>query len=133
MEKVNILALQNGEQYSSLPSKTVAEKKHLFNVMENPTHKLAQFKGKELPIVDVVAYGTMRANAEDEEPKLTIVTILIDKDGNSYFSMSTGISNSVNSILSTFGQPDTWDEPLGVILKEQNTSGGNRIYKIQVA
>lgn len=81
----------------------------------------------ETPIeVEHIAFAPTSVTDDDGEAKTVMGVFIIDVDGNSYVSSSSGVIKSAAQIIEQLGKPDTWDEPVKVVCKETNTAKGRR-------
>ena len=113
--------------YCSVSESTPASKAIVYNAINNPTVKISDHVGKDIYIKDIYAEEiTVRDNETGELRNLT-KTVLIDPDGNSFFSVAAGVFRAVKNLISIFGNP-TYETPVhvkvvNVRLKKGSTFG----------
>lgn len=113
--------------YCSVSESTPASKAIVYNAINNPTVKISDHVGKDIYIKDIYAEEiTVRDNETGELRTLT-KTVLIDPDGNSFFSVAAGVFRAVKNLISIFGNP-TYETPIhvkvvNVRLKKGSTFG----------
>lgn len=117
--------------YCSLTAGTVEEKKHLYNVINNPTGRVEDMINKEINLknvyVGVIEIADETTGIVENAPRC----ILIDDKGKSYACVSKGIYNALKNIFSVFGSPDTWEQPIKVNVK-QISLGTNRTFTLEM-
>lgn len=117
--------------YCSMTPTTVAEKKVLYNAVENPTDKISALINKRIKIANVHCTQS-RVVDDDGLVTDTVKTTIITPDGKGYVSPnSMGIFNAVRDLFAIFGTPDEWDEPLEVEVKQIETKNG-RYFRLEV-
>lgn len=96
--------------------------KDLFNATANPKYRLRECVNMEIPVIAIIAESVeIKKDIKDasgvvcgtemvQAPRI----VLIDDKGDGYTATSAGIYNSVMRIVSMFGAPETWSEPLTV-------------------
>lgn len=114
-----------------VPASTQEERKALANAVMSPTGKLGDFVNMEITLKNFYM-EKISMTTEDGELRDGYRTVLIDAAGNSYATSSTGVANSLKTIISFFGTPENWGDGLPVIVKQINT-GSTRVYSLQLA
>ena len=121
---VSMFTNASNEMYCSVKDDgSRASKIKIYNAIQSTSKRLADCLGDVIEIKDVIAHPITVVD-DNGEVLTTLRTILIDKDGNTYESVSIGINNSISRIIALFGQP-TWEEPIKVKVKQQGTRNGN--------
>ena len=110
--------------WASFPVVTMDDKKRLY-MARNDNLLLKDYMGVSIELVDVVI-DTQVINDPNFGAKKVPCVHLIAKDGKVYQSASSGVVNTACDIISTFGMPDSWGEPLEVVCKETDTKNGFR-------
>lgn len=110
--------------WASFPVETMEEKKVLFSA-RNDNELLRDHMGEVIPLVGVVL-DTQVINDPQFGAKTVPCVHLIAEDGKVYQSASTGVVQKACQIISSFGMPDTWGEPIEVVCKETTTNAGFR-------
>lgn len=137
MEKNAIVRITDeNPAYTSITGTDKKERAKLYNAIENPDGKLSDFINKKLKVSDVYMEKTEIMERDDEgNPTGVLVevvkTVLITPDGKAYFSTAKGITKAMYTMFSIYGTPDTWDEPMEIMI-EQKEIGKNRTFKIKV-
>lgn len=110
--------------YSTFAVETMEDKKNLYRARND--NELLKDLGSE-PI-DLVGFVLDTTQIVDEQfgAKTVPCVHLIDASGRVYQSCSSGVVTSACDLISSFGEPDTWDGPLQVVCKETNTNRGYR-------
>lgn len=125
-----------GRQYTSFKVSSVAERKALYNSINAPDFRLAEFINKRIDLRDAVVEAVVltgdkfdktpsqwSAATEDRE---AFRVILIDKEGKTYTATSSGIYNSVRNIYNIFGTLH-FDEPMLCEINQVSTKNGNTL------
>lgn len=115
------------------------EIKDLFNATANPKYRLRECVNMEIPVVAIIAEAVdikkevkdAMGNACGIEMVQAPRIVLIDAKGEGYTATSTGIYNSVMRIVSMFGPPENWGEPLKVRPK-LITKGADNILTLEL-
>ena len=134
MENENKLTIFNGERnntYCSITPTTDKEKKQLFNALETCDALLNDCVGTEIDMKDL--YIEQReVQDENGEIKVKYRTIIFDKTGQTYATGSYGIYNIINKIVSIYGLPNTWKEPLKVKVAKRPIGDGKQSLTLQL-
>lgn len=117
---LSILKNANDNMITSLTMKTVEDKKRFFNAMNAADESIQDNLNDEITICDYIAH-TIQIEGEE-----AVRIVLIDKDGKSYASVSTGITQSLTKILAIFGQPEEWGDGLTVRFLEKKSSSNSK-------
>lgn len=112
---------------------TEEDKKILVNAIMSPEAKLGDYVNMQIPLVNFyMEKVTFGADEETDTPEREgIRTVLIDQDGTSYSTASSGVVNALRTIVSFYGMPAAWEKPLLVAVKQINV-GTNRVYTLNV-
>ena len=116
--------------FATFKVETMADKKKLFHARNDNT-MLRDAEGEQIQCIGFVL-DTVRINDPEAGMKTVPAAHIIAEDGAVYQSAATGVVKSVCDIISNFGMPDTWDEPLVVVLKETTTRNGFRYKYLDV-
>lgn len=114
-----------GAVYCSAQAKTLADKKKLFNALENCDALLNDCVDQVIKIKDVYIEAYDKEDEVTGETRTGHRTIIFGADGKSYVTGSNYFCNKLTKILSVFGTPDTWEEPLAVKIVKVPVKGGN--------
>lgn len=112
-------ALELSGSYTSMKLETREDKVALFNAMTNPEHRLRDHINEVIRVRDVYAEVIELVDGQTGEARSAVRTVLIDVNGVSYTTSSSGVANSLNRIFAVFGEP-TWEGGLPVKVKQIN-------------
>ena len=74
----------------------------------------------------------IRMNKESGEMVNVPRVVIIDETGKGFQAVSVGIYNAVKRIVSMYGNPTLWDEPLTVICQNVDLGGGQHTYNLVI-
>lgn len=116
----------------TMSAETREDKAKVFNLTNNPTHRLSDCINMEIAIRDIfVELVECESNKTPGEKDVCPRIVLIDDKGESYQCVSFGVFNAIKKIISLMGTP-TWEEPVKLIPKQIN-KGTNSILTIVLA
>lgn len=130
-DQYTITSRNSAPVYCTIDDSTQDGKKKLYKIKNRPDHNISDYINKEIRIKDI--YIDVNARVQKDGENAGVVenkprTILIDENGESYIAgVSIGIYQAVKEIIRTFGSPDTWDEPLTVVVVQVKTARGNML------
>lgn len=108
-------------------------RKIIYNSLAAPDCSVNDMVGKQIELVDVIAYPVTFLQEGDRGDEVTCLrTVLIDKNGKSYAAVSEGIANSVMRLFTIYGTPH-WEEPIKVEIRQVKTRNGNNKINILTA
>lgn len=116
--------------YATFKIETMEDKKILY-AARNDNELLRDHMGEVIEVAQFVI-DTQKINDAEFGSKTVPCLHIIATDGTCYQSASSGVVESACKIISTFGMPDTWDEPINVACKETTTNNGFRYKFLQV-
>lgn len=116
--------------WASFPVSTMEDKKVLYSA-RNDNELLKDYMGVVLQLVGLVI-DTQVINDPTVGAKTVPCVHLITESGTVYQSASGGVVRSACEIISSFGMPETWGEPLDVVCKETSTAKGYRFKYLAV-
>lgn len=120
---------KNGDIYMSFNADSMDGKRLQYNAINNPDGRLADIINVPIKVKDViVARAKMNANDEDDDGRTRygFRTIIITDDGKSYTATSTGIYNSICTLINVFGTLH-FEEGLPMIVKQVSVKKGNTL------
>lgn len=124
----NELAIANpaatNKSYCSIKAETRADKIKLFNSLKECDFKLNDVVGTIIAVKDVFFQEYKKEDKETGEIRLSHRTILFAENGKTYVTASNYLYNTLIQILSVFGTPNTWSEPLKVEVAKQTLKDG---------
>lgn len=112
--------------YCSKIANTETEKKELFNALESCDALLNDCVGQEIEIKDIYVEEKQVVDEETGEIKTKFRTILFDVNGQTYATGSYGIFNVLKKIVSIYGLPNTWEQPLKVKVAKRPIGNGKQ-------
>ena len=125
----NELTLFSGVKQNVYCSKTVEseeDKKELFNALETCDALLNDCVGTEIEIKDIYVEEREVVDEETGELKKKYRTILFDASGQTYATGSYGIYNIIKKIVTIYGLPETWENPLKVKVAKRLIGNGKQ-------
>lgn len=116
--------------FSTFPTDNIEGQKLLYKAT-NASKLLRDFMETPLAITSFVfSPTTVTTEAGDVEQVMGVY--LIDSAGTAYVSSSNGVIRSAMNIMSMFGDPQGWSEPLTVVCRETSTAKGRRFKFLDV-
>ena len=123
----NAIAKQSDVQskaFCSVKAETRAEKIKLFNALKECDFKLNDVVGSKINIKDVFYQEYVKEDKETGDIRTGHRTIIFGDDGKTYVTASNYLYNTLRQIISVFGSPAEWDEPLMVEVVKQSMKDG---------
>lgn len=126
---INTMLTQDaGTTYCSIevnPSdrKTAAR---VFDALNNPTHQVADFINKSIPVTNVLLEVAEIMNEDTGEISRAPRVVLIDAEGNSYQAVSIGMFNAVKNAFRCFGAAP-WEPALIFDIKQKPVKNGSML------
>lgn len=99
--------------YCSVSASNPANKAIVYNAINNPTVKISDHVGKDIYIKDIYCEEIEVPDKDTGEIRNLTKTVLIDPDGNSFFSVAAGVFRAVKNLIAIFGYP-TYETPVHV-------------------
>lgn len=130
-EIVAIATITNNQPGTSICSikpeaGNVDQAKIVYNAMNNPDHKIADFINKKI-IVENYFVEIAEILDEDTGVMTTVPrTVLISPDGESYMANSKGIFNSIRNAVTAFGDAP-WHGGIAFEVLQQKVGRGNML------
>lgn len=103
-----------------------AQQAKIFNALNEPDHRIADFINKEITVKDVLIEIRDILNEETGEIARVPRVVLISPDGTSYQATSVGIFNSVKNAFHAFGVAP-WDPALTFEIKQKPVKNGSML------
>lgn len=120
-----------GKGFCSMVAVDTKAKKTLFNATSNPA-KISSMIGKTIDLlhfyVEIIQVVSEQTGEIVNVPRV----VLIDKSGNGYQGVSIGLYNALKRIVSMFGMPETWNEPLTVEVQQIEVKNGRTFNLLMV-
>lgn len=132
MENYDIISAnnENSPLFCSMTARSEEEKIRLYNIMNSPEFKLADYINMEIDVRDVIVEPVEVEN-DDGEVITAPRIILIDKDGKAYQCVSNGVYSSLRKMFKIFGNP-TWEEQKKIRVKQINKSGNRSVITLEM-
>lgn len=127
VKKDNELTIINAASstYTSFKPKNTEERKQLFNALEKCDEKLNDVIGKSIKVKNIVINEYPRKDKETGDPMSNgHRTILFDDEGKTYVTASNYFFIAIAKLLNTFGEPDTWEEPMEIKIVKKPVKNG---------
>lgn len=112
--------------YCSVIVETEESKKQLFNKLETCDVLLNDCVGQEIEIKDIYVEEREIIDEETGELKPKYRTILFDANGQTYATGSYGIFNIIKKIVSIYGLPTSWENPIKVKVSKKPVGKGKQ-------
>ena len=116
--------------FSTFPTDNLEGQKLLYKAT-NASKLLRDFMETPLAITAFV-FSPTAVTTEAGDVEHVMGVYLIDSAGTAYVSSSNGVIRSAMNIMSMFGDPKGWSEPLTVVCRETNTAKGRRFKYLDV-
>lgn len=117
--------------FTSLPNETEDDKAKLFNVMNNPDARISAMVGKVILLTHFFMETVNLKNDETGEMGKAPRVVLVDKDGQSFQAVSTGIFNALKKIVGMYGM-GPWSPPIPVEIAQIDRGTKNRIFTLKI-
>jgi hypothetical protein len=112
--------------YCSIVAESEESKKQLFNALETCDALLNDCVGQEIAIKDIYVEEREITDEETGEVRPKYRTILFDESGQTYATGSYGIFNIVKKIVSIYGLPTKWENPIKVKVSKRPIGNGKQ-------
>jgi hypothetical protein len=116
--------------FTTFPTDNLEGQKLLYKAT-NASKLLRDFMETPLAITAFV-FSPTTVTTEVGDVEQVMGVYLIDSAGTAYVSSSSGVIRSSMNIMSMFGDPQGWSEPLTVVCRETNTAKGRRFKFLDV-
>lgn len=131
LAKANVntmLAQDAGTTYCSIEIDPTDRKSaaRVFDALNNPTHNVADFINKSIPVANVLIEVAEMTNEDTGEITKAPRVVLIDADGNSYQAVSIGMFNAVKNAFRCFGAAP-WEPVLMFDIKQKAVKNGSML------
>ena len=124
---VNAERKDGGLVYSSVRYESFEDKKRTYNALTTDK-QIGDYLNEVLEVEDIIAGDVLITNKETGEVDEATRTVLILSDGSAVAATSSVLFSRLMQIVSIFGNPNTWPEPLKIKVRQQNLANGRRIY-----
>lgn len=128
-------SLSRGEvaMFSTIAADTFDEKRRVLSLMTNAKSLASEeMLGKPINLRNIIVQAVEIADEQtgevNEQPRI----ILVDDEDNAYSAISNGLIRSIESIMSMFGHPSTWEGAIPVEVVEKRGRSGFRFYTLNI-
>ena len=131
ISSANVAAnLQASGFYSTIKGTSLEDKKTIYQAV-NGSDSVSELVGSTVGLKHVIVQE-VEVSSEDGEVITVPRTTLVLDNGKVYSATSKGLLNSIRNIISIFGDPNEWEEPLTVKVVEKG-SKMRRFYSLEIA
>lgn len=106
-------------------------RKIIYNALNNPTHKIADFINKTINVENVLIENVDLVSQETGQITSVPRVVLISPDGESYVATSKGVFTSIRNAYAAFG-PAPWAGGLDFEVRQIATSAGSMLSLVMV-
>lgn len=117
--------------YCSMLADTVEEKAILYQAIANPEKRISDCIGQVINVRHIYL-ETVNVHQDDGQIVPAPRVVIIDDKGIGYQSVSLGVFRALKKLVAIFGEPQSWDGPLPLVVK-QLTTGKNRTFTFDIA
>ena len=130
ISSANVAAnLQASGFYSTIKGTSLEDKKTIYQAV-NGSDSVSELVGSTVALKHVIVQE-VEVSSEDGEVITVPRTTLVLDNGNVYSATSKGLLNSIRNIISIFGDPNEWEQPLTVKVVEKG-SKMRRFYSLEI-
>ncbi len=122
--------LQVSGFYSTIKGTSLEDKKTIYQAV-NGSDSVSELVGSTVGLKHVIVQE-VEVSSEDGEVITVPRTTLVLDNGKVYSATSKGLLNSIRNIISIFGDPNEWEQPLTVKVVEKG-SKMRRFYSLEIA
>lgn len=128
-----LMTLNNFENgsYSSIKIQNQDDLKRVYNALESCDKLLNNCVGDEIDIKDIYIESFVSKH-DNTEGNVKYRTILFAADGTTYVTTAYGIFNALRKIVSMYGEPSTWKEPLKVQVIKRPIGNGKETLTLKL-
>ena len=124
--------IDNEKTFCSINLQNMEEKKNLFNKLQRADALLNDCVGTGIKLKHVYISKYNKLNEETGEVEDKVRIILFDENGMTYATGSFGIYNILIEIMSIFGTPNNWSEPLTVKVVKVPIKNNKQILSLEI-
>ena len=99
-------------------------KKKLYNAITSADNKMSDFINKVIKVKNILFTEGQITDQETGEVRTSERAIVFDDEGKTYHTMSSGLLNSLHSLVAVFGDCNAWAEPIAVTVTRKETKNG---------
>lgn len=131
ISSANVAAnLQASGFYSTIKGASLEDKKTIYQAV-NGSDSVSELVGSTVGLKHIIVQE-VEVSSEDGEVITVPRTTLVLDNGKVYSATSKGLLNSIRNIISIFGDPNEWEQPLTVKVVEKG-SKMRRFYSLEIA
>lgn len=120
-----------GKGYCTMTAEDNRSKATLYNACSNP-EKLSNHINMPIEMMHFYVEVIQCANEATGELVNVPRVVIIDTHGKGYQAVSIGIYNAIKRIVSMYGNPATWDEPVTIMCQNVDLGGGQHTYNLVI-
>lgn len=118
-------------QYCSMKADTDKAKAEMFNAINAPEFRVADFINKTILAKDIYIEVVECVKQETGEVTACPRIVIIDSDNKAYQCVSVGIYSAIKKVIQFFGEP-TWEKPIPLEVK-QVTKADRKMLTLNIA
>lgn len=132
-EKINLARdiAGGGKGYCTMKAEDKKAKATLYNACSSPK-KLSECINLPIKMIHFYVEVIQVANEKTGEIVSVPRVVIIDEKGNGFQAVSVGIYNSIKRIVSMFGNPQDWAEPVTVIVRNVDLKNGQHTFNLEI-
>lgn len=119
--------------YSSWNPQTMEEKAAFFNAINSSSKRLKEMVNTKINLKHVYAETVDFINQESGEVTPGVRIVFIDDKGISYQASSRGIFSSLKKLFAIYGEPEAWDKPITIKIKEVSKGANRNVLIFEIA
>lgn len=123
----NATSNENNKPYCSLSPTSEGNATALYNAMNNPDYKLSDFINTELEIDNIYIERVELADSETGEVKIQARTVLFNSSKDTFYTVSTGVYQSLKNICTLIDTPERWKSPIKVKVIQRSVKRGSML------
>lgn len=117
--------------YSSFKGDDFESNKAQIQALTN-SQPVADHLGKKIALTNVIVQSADMVNEKSGEVQSVPRITLVDKDGNSFHTISGPLMRDLENVIGMMGDPASWPQPLDVSVTEEKGNGGYKFFKLSV-
>ncbi len=118
--------------YCSLDASDLKAKQTLYNATNSTQERVGDHINEVITVRHIYVEAIQCTSTETGEVKWCPRVVLINDRGIGYQAVSTGVYTSVKKLIQIFGEPQTWEAPIKLKIK-QLTRGEFKILTLEIA
>lgn len=118
--------------YCSLDASDLKAKQTLYNATNSTQERIGDHINEVITVKHIYVEAVQCTDTETGELKWCPRIVLINEKGIGYQAVSTGVYTSIKKLIQIFGEPQTWEAPIKLKVK-QLTRGEFKILTLEIA